>query len=56
MQGSSGQNFSETKMRKNISQRAYMKNSWTWIMIRGPIMEAGGRLGGGGAKGEKVGL
>ena len=40
---------------ERISQRTYMKDPWTCTTVKGLIIEVGGRLGGGGAKGEKVG-
>ena len=36
-----------------ISERTYMKNPWTWIMVRGLTMEVGGGLGGRGRMGKE---
>ena len=40
---------------EGISERTYMKDPWTGTVEWGLIMEIGGRLGGGGKMGKKLG-
>ena len=38
---------------EGISQKTHMKDLWTWMMVKGLIMEERDGLGGGGPRGKK---